>query len=100
MAKMGKSVAGKAPMRHRQRVLRDNIHGISKPAIRRLARRGGVKRISNLMYAEMRGVLHKFLTQIVKDAVVYVEHARRKTVTAKDVVAALKRQNKTLYGFD
>jgi histone H4 len=26
-------------------VLRDNIQGITKPAIRRLARRGGVKRI-------------------------------------------------------
>merc|ERR1719357_1452355 len=29
-------------------VLRDNIQGITKPAIRRLARRGGVKRISGL----------------------------------------------------
>jgi histone H3/H4 len=27
------------------------------------------------------------------------EHARRKTVTAMDVVYALKRQGKTLYGF-
>ncbi|KAK6039390.1 hypothetical protein COOONC_23107 [Cooperia oncophora] len=33
------------PRRHRK-VLRDNIQGITKPAIRRLARRGGVKRIS------------------------------------------------------
>ena len=31
--------------RHRK-ILRDNIQGITKPAIRRLARRGGVKRIS------------------------------------------------------
>ena len=29
--------------------LRDNIQGITKPAIRRLARRGGVKRISGLI---------------------------------------------------
>ena len=31
--------------------------GITKPAIRRLARRGGVKRISGLIYEETRGVL-------------------------------------------
>ena len=36
-------------------VLRDNIQGITKPAIRRLARRGGVKRISGLVYEEVRG---------------------------------------------
>ena len=35
-------------MRHRK-VLRDNIDGISKAAIRRLARRGGVKRLSGLI---------------------------------------------------
>ena len=34
------------------------------------------------------------------DSVTYTEHARRKkTVTAMDVVYALKRQGKTLYGF-
>ena len=36
--------------RHKRRVLRDNIQGITKPAIRRLARRGGCKRISGLIY--------------------------------------------------
>jgi hypothetical protein len=34
-----------------------NVRGITKPAIRRLARRGGVKRISGLIYEETRGVL-------------------------------------------
>ena len=29
----------------------------------------------------------------------YTEHARRKTVTALDVVYALKRQGRTIYGF-
>ncbi|RXN13057.1 histone H4 [Labeo rohita] len=46
----------KGAKRHRK-VLRDNIQGITKPAIRRLARRGGVKRISGLIYEETRGVL-------------------------------------------
>jgi histone H4 len=72
---------------------------LQKPAIRRLARRGGVKRISGLIYEETRGVLKVFLENVVRDAVTYTEHARRKTVTALDVVYALKRQGRTLYGF-
>ena len=60
-----------------------------KPAIRRLARRGGVKRISGLIYEETRGVLKVFLENVIRDAVTYPEHARRKTVTALDVVYAL-----------
>ncbi|CAI9285512.1 unnamed protein product [Lactuca saligna] len=66
---------------------------------RRLARRGGVKRISGLIYEETRGVLKIFLENVIRDAVTYTEHARRKTVTAMDVVYALKRQGRTLYGF-
>lgn len=85
-------------MRHRL-VVRDSIQGITKPAIRRLARRGGVKRISGLIYDEVRDTLRSFLGAIVRDAVTYTEHAHRKTVTAMDVVYALKRHGRTLYGF-
>ena len=96
--KGGKGLGKGGAKRHRK-VLRDNIQGITKPAIRRLARRGGVKRISGLIYEETRGVLKVFLEHVIRDAVTYTEHARRKTVTAMDVVYALKRQGKTLYGF-
>ena len=78
---------------------KDVILGITKPAIRRLARRGGVKRISALIYEETRIVLKNFLENVVRDSVNYTEHARRKTVTAMDVVYALKRQGRSLYGF-
>ena len=78
--------------------MRDNIQGITKPAIRRLARRGGVKRISGLIYDETRGVLKLFLESVSRDAVTYTEHAKRKTVTSLDVIYALKRQGRTLYG--
>ena len=90
---------GKGGAKRHRKVLRDNINGITKPAIRRLARRGGVKRISGLMYEETRNNLKTFLGNVLKDSVTYSEHARRKTVTALDVVYALKRQGKTLYGF-
>ncbi|GJZ24176.1 histone H4 [Tanacetum coccineum] len=94
--KGGKGLGKGGAKRHRK-VLRDNIQGITKPAIRRLARRGGVKRISGLIYEETRGVLKIFLENVIRDAVTYTEHARRKTVTAMDVVYALKRQGRTLY---
>jgi histone H4 len=58
--KGGKGLGKGGAKRHRK-VLRDNIQGITKPAIRRLARRGGVKRISGLIYEETRGVLKVFL---------------------------------------
>jgi histone H4 len=78
---------------------REVILGITKPAIRRLARRGGVKRISADIYPETRAVLRSFLENVIKDTVTYTEHARRKTVSAMDVIYALKRQGRTLYGY-
>ena len=45
--KGGKGLGKGGAKRHRK-VLRDNIQVITKPAIRRLARRGGVKRISGM----------------------------------------------------
>jgi len=55
--------------------------------------------MSGLIYEETRGVLKVFLEQVIRDAVAYTEHARRKTVTAFDVVYSLKRNGRTLYGF-
>lgn len=100
---IGGLVGGKGqglPKRIRRQLRKGGaIQGVTKPAIRRLARRGGVKRISGLIYEETRGVLKVFLENIIKDSVVYMEHARRKTLTARDVVFALKHQGKTIYGF-
>jgi len=82
--------------RHR-RILRHSITGVTKPAIRRLARRGGVKRLSGLVYEETRIVLKQFLTKILNDAIIYTKHSRRQTVTAGDIILALKRNNRNLY---
>jgi histone H4 len=96
--KGGKGLGKGGAKRHRK-VLRENIQGITKPAIRRLARRGGVKRISGLIYEETRACLKVWLMSVIKDSIEYTEHARRKTVTAMDIIYGLKRQGYTLYGF-
>ena len=96
----GKQGMGKGKRGAKRSALsQDNVQGITKPAIRRLARRGGVKRLSGLIYDESRKSLRDFLEGVVKDSTLYCEHAKRKTVTAMDVVYALKRQGRTIYGF-
>ena len=96
---VGKGIGKIAAKRNSRKTARPLLEGITKPAIRRLARRGGVKRISSLVYEETRHVLRGFLEGVIRDSVTYTEHAKRKTVTAMDVVYALKRQGRTLYGF-
>ena len=88
---LGKGVA----KRHRKKG-KEAWEGITKPAIRRIARRAGVKRISGLVYDEIRrsnyqGVLQLWLDQAIKNAITYTEHARRKTLTKVDVVYGLRR---------
>jgi len=89
--KAGKGMGKVGAKTHARRTNKASIEGITKPAIRRLARRGGVKRISSFIYDDSRNVLKGFLENVVRDAVTYTEHARRKTVTAMDVVYSLKR---------
>jgi len=72
-------------------VLRDSIQGITNPAIHRLARRGGVKRISGLMYDETRGVLKVLLENIIRDAVMYTADAGGMVVTDDAVAFAMKQ---------
>jgi histone H4 len=92
-------VAKKGPARHRK-IIRESITGITAPAIRRLARRGGVKRISRSIYEDVRGVLKQRLELILSMCVIYVEHRGAKTVTIQDVLYSLRRIGTPIYGFD
>ena len=73
----------------RRKILRDNIQGITKPAIQRILRRAGVKRISGIIYEEIRGILKSYLINIISGIVIFTEHERRKTVQKKDLELAL-----------
>ncbi|KAI5868415.1 histone-fold-containing protein [Durotheca rogersii] len=96
----GKGLGGKGGIKRHRKILRDNIQGITKPSIRRLARRGGVKRISASIYDEVRSALKGRLEEIIRDCVAYTEYRQRKTVTINDVLHALKRLGRPIYGFD
>ncbi|KAH6635704.1 histone-fold-containing protein [Chaetomium sp. MPI-SDFR-AT-0129] len=95
----GKTVGKTGAKRHRK-IIKDCIRGITKPAIRRLARRGGVKRISGGIYDEARYALKTYLSMIIRDVVAYTEYRGAKTVTTNDVIFALRRIGRPIYGFD
>ena len=90
---------GQVEAKRHQNPQKDVLEGVTRPAIRRLCRRAGIKRISGLMYLNVRTELQKFLEKTLFDAMIYMNYARRNTMTANDVVYALKRQGKQLYGF-
>ncbi|KAF7925590.1 uncharacterized protein EAE98_006815 [Botrytis deweyae] len=96
----GRGIGGGSRLRRHRKVLKDNINGITKGDIRRLARRGGVKRISSMIYGDVREAIKSRLNEILKDCVAIVEHSKRKTVTVNDVIWALRRQGRPIYGFD
>jgi histone H4 len=82
------------------RVLRDTHVGISKGDIRRLARRGGVRRIrwNDELLIRVRLALKEFVRRVLKSAITYTEHSRRWTVSQMDIVCGLKREGITVYG--
>ena len=89
----------KPGMKRIRKVLRNSIHGISKAAFYRMARHGGVQRMSGNIFEESRGVLKIFLEHVIKDAIIYVTYCHGKTITAMDVIFALQRHGRSLYGF-
>ncbi|KAK1506675.1 histone H4 [Colletotrichum tamarilloi] len=100
----GKTVlqnAGTGAKRHRSVVsfYRSSLTA-AKPAIRRLARRGGVKRISAMIYDDAREALKTWLESVLRDCVTYAEHRKAKTITIHDVLHSLARKGKPIYGFD
>jgi histone H4 len=72
---------------------------VTNGAIRRLARRGGVKRISLATHHGVREYIDDFLERVVRDSLTYAEHAKRLTITAMDVVYALKKNGRVIYGY-
>lgn len=72
---------------------------ITNGAIRRLARRGGVKRISYATHENVRDYINDFLERVVRDSLTYAEHSKRVTITAMDVVYALKKNGRVIYGY-
>ena len=50
------------------------------------------------VYPVSRTTLREFLAGVIRDAVIYTVYAKRKTVSAMDIVYALKKRGRTIYG--
>ena len=99
----GKGQAGKGaklPKHCQQMITKDAIHGISRPAFCRLARKGGVERMSGLIYEECSGVLQTFLKLVIRDIIIFTQYCECKTVTPINVIFALKQHGCNVYGFN
>ena len=68
---------------------KEAIQGITKPAIARLARKAGVKRMSNFIYGETRWHMKTFLENVLRQAVMNLRFHNRTTILAEDVEMGL-----------
>jgi len=80
-----------------KKVSPEYTHCVTKRAIRRLARRGGVKRFSGLIYKEVREVVKAYITRIIFDIVNF--NAPIGPITLEDVLHAVYRMGSTTIGF-
>lgn len=69
-------------------------HPITKPAIIRLIKDASFEgiQISGLVYEEIRGKLQKHLGHIIDASLIYMAHAKQKTLSYENVVSALPEQ--------
>lgn len=94
------SSSSKGQLRHRAFAAASAAKaGIRKTGIRRLAMRAGIKRLGDAVCNDAVIVLRSFMSNIIRDAIAHTDLAERKTVSSRDVIAALNRTNRRLYGF-
>ena len=74
------------------------LRAITSPALRRVALRAGIKRISAKFFDTARNHLLHNLTQLVRSTISYTACAKRHTIYTKDVVFAANRHGQKLVG--
>ena len=89
----GSKRIGKGGAKRYRKTLQDNIQGITKLSIHRLARRSNVKQVSGLIYEEIRGVIKVFLENVS------VFNNKQGITKTLDVISVLKKKGRALYSF-
>lgn len=75
------------PPKKYHKILRNNINGISKPAIHRLCELAGANNVAENVYEAVRNILLTKMNNSLKVAVTYMTHDKRKTLLLKDLEA-------------
>jgi histone H4 len=90
----GKGKDPKAAKRHAKK----HSHTIIKdPSIKRLSKRGGVLRMNKDVYPLSRDNFRAFLEDVIKYASILCEGNRKKVISSKNIIYALKNKGITLY---
>ena len=90
----GKGKDPKAAKRHAKK----HQHTIIKnPSIKRLSKRGGVLRMNKDVYPLSRDNIKAFLEDVIKYASIICEGNRKKVISSKNIIYALKNKGITLY---
>ena len=85
----GKNIQNQGKSRRNRRGL-TTIPFMKKAEARRALRRGGCRRIGTSVYPALITLIEELVDKVCKHGLVFVHHARRKTLYGEDVVYALK----------
>jgi len=69
------------------------MEGITKPSLTRLARRGGVKSLSDDCFDTIRNLMGMKLSEIIKTVIIVNSEHQTKTIMPQDVYEALQLLN-------
>ncbi len=73
---------------------------MSENGFKRLGHRAGVKRMNRRVHTMNRQELARVLREVIREAGILAESARRKTINSRDVTTAIERQGQIMYGYD
>jgi histone H3/H4 len=94
ISNLKKGASGGA-VRHRK-IPRANLQDISTRSLQRVLRRGGVKRVSKLVYMQLRAFLKIYLEQVIRAAVVFLKSSsgskKPNTIMIRHVQAAMRQE--------
>jgi histone H4 len=92
----GKVAKGIAKRHRKQAAASEQI---SKSAIRRIARRAGVRRVGGGCFNDINNAGRTYIKDVLSIAFVYATHAKRKTITCSDILYSLKRMGVKYMGY-
>lgn len=81
----------------RKKILRDNIHGLTKPAIMRLCHKAGVKRVDSHIYEEIKGIAKYRMEDIIRDAIALSQYQEKKVVGDDEMLFAISKFQNLAY---
>ena len=73
-----------------RKIFEVDLDTLSQPAIQRIMRRAGIKRISKSTYDDIRTLTNTYLITILHKVIVFTTHNNRRTVQLVDLQAALQ----------